>query len=131
MARILVIDDDDYGRAAVHDVLSELGHVVVIAHNGREGVARYREHQSDLVITDIIMPERNGLDVIRELAPSGVRIITMSGGGRLGHENPLADALRLGASRALEKPFTIDAMIAAVNGVLVSAPKVLRPTPAA
>jgi two-component system, chemotaxis family, chemotaxis protein CheY len=118
MARILVIEDDEHLQTAVRDVLSDVGHVVFVANNGREGVSRYREHHPDLVITDIFMPERNGLDVILELAPTNVSIIAMSGGGRLDRGDHLDDALQFGASRVLVKPFTLDALIAAVNAAL-------------
>jgi DNA-binding response OmpR family regulator len=118
MARILVIEDDEHLQTAVRDVLSDVGHVVFVANNGREGVSRYREHHPDLVITDIFMPERNGLDVILELAPTNVSIIAMSGGGDLDRGDHLDDALQFGASRVLAKPFTVDALIAAVNGAL-------------
>jgi DNA-binding NtrC family response regulator len=117
MARILVIDDDEYIRAAVRDVLSDVGHVVLVASNGREGLARYRDHHPDLVITDIFMPERNGLDVILELPPH-VKIIAMSGGGQLDRGNHLDDAIHFGACRGLAKPFTVDALMGAVDETL-------------
>ena len=118
MARILVIEDHEYLQTALRDMLGNLGHEVVVANNGREGVARYREHHPDLVITDIFMPERNGLDVILELASSNVRIIAMSGGGQLDRGDYLVDALHFGASHVLAKPFTLDALMAAVEGAL-------------
>jgi CheY-like chemotaxis protein len=118
MARILVIEDDEHLQTAVRDVLSGLGHVVFVASNGREGVARYHEQHPDLVITDIFMPERNGLDVILELAPTNVRIIAMSGGGSLDRRDHLDDAIQFGASRVLAKPFTVEALCLAVNETL-------------
>jgi two-component system, chemotaxis family, chemotaxis protein CheY len=118
MARILVIEDDEHTQATVRDVLTDLGHVVFVASNGREGLSRYREHQPDLVITDIFMPERDGLDVILDLAPTNVKIIAMSGGGHLGGNDHLDDAIHFGARRILIKPFTTNALVAAVNETL-------------
>jgi CheY-like chemotaxis protein len=120
MARILVIDDDEYIQAAMRHVLSDVGHVVFVANNGREGLSRYREHQPDLVITDIFMPERNGLDVILDLAPTKANIIAMSGGGELDRGDHLDDAIQFGARRSLRKPFTVDALIEAVDEALAT-----------
>jgi len=131
MAHILVIEDDESLRKALRRALRDLGHVVVVANDGREGVSRYREDHPDLVITDIVMPVQDGLEVIRELAPGGVPIIAMSGAGCSGPTNVLDDAIRLGAFWALEKPFTVEALIAAVDEALRSPSKVFRPTPAA
>jgi CheY-like chemotaxis protein len=118
MARILVIEDDEYIRAAVRDVLSDVGHVVFVANNGREGLSSYRHHHPDLVITDIFMPERNGLDVILDLAPAHVNIVAMSGAGDVDPGDHLDDAIHFGARRSLRKPFTVGALIAAVNEAL-------------
>jgi DNA-binding response OmpR family regulator len=118
MARILVIEDDADVQALMRDVLSESGHLVFLANDGREGLSRSRHYHPDLVITDIFMPERNGLDVILELAPANVKIIAMSGGGHLDRGDHLDDAMQFGASRVLVKPFTVDALMAAVNETL-------------
>lgn len=115
MARILVIDDNAAVQDVVRDVLRDVGHVVIVASNGREGLDRYRECSPDLVITDIFMPERNGLDVILELAPTNANIIAMSGGGELDRGDYLNDAVHFGARRTLRKPFTVDALVAAVD----------------
>jgi DNA-binding response OmpR family regulator len=121
MARILVIEDDAHVRALMRDVLSENGHLVFLANDGREGLSRYRHEHPDLVITDIFMPERNGLDVILELASENVMIIAISGGGDLDRGDHLDDAIHFGARRSLTKPFTVDALIAAVNETLANA----------
>jgi two-component system, OmpR family, response regulator TrcR len=118
MARILVIDDDPHIQTALRDVLSHFGHDVLIAINGREGLARYRECHPDLVITDIFMPECNGLDVILDLAPTNANIIAMSGGGDLDCGDYLDDAIQFGARRGLRKPFTVDALVEAVNELI-------------
>jgi DNA-binding NtrC family response regulator len=118
MARILVIEDDADVQALMRDVLSESGHLVFLANDGREGPSRYRHERPDLVITDIFMPERNGLDVILELAPTHAKIIAMSGGGDLDRSDHLDDAIYFGACRGLAKPFTANALISAVDEAL-------------
>jgi DNA-binding NtrC family response regulator len=118
MARILVIDDDGHVRAQVSDMLSAAGHAVSLVDNGRAGLSRYRDDHPDLVITDIFMPERNGLDVILELAPRNVHIIAMSERGDLDPSDHLDDAINFGARCSLKKPFTRDALIEAVNTAL-------------
>jgi DNA-binding response OmpR family regulator len=119
MARILVIEDDTDVQTLVHDVLSSVGHMVFLANDGREGLSRYRYEHPDLVITDIFMPERDGLHVILELAPTKVNIIAMSGAGYLDHDDHLDDAIQFGACRSLAKPFTVDTLMAVVNETLV------------
>jgi DNA-binding NtrC family response regulator len=118
MARILVIEDDADVQALMRDVLNESGHLVFLANDGREGLSRYRHERPDLVITDIFMPERNGLDVILELAPTHAKIIAMSGGGDLDRGDHLDDAIYFGACRSLAKPFTANALISAVDEAL-------------
>src|SRR5262245_30283156 len=88
-ARILVIEDDEGVQTLMRDLLSAIGHNVFVANNGRQGLARYRDCHPDLVITDIFMPERDGLDVILELAPYDVKIIAMSGGGDIDRSDHL------------------------------------------
>ena len=118
MARILVIDDDRNIQTVLHDILSHFGHDVQVAVDGLEGLARYRDCHPDLVITDIFMPERNGLDVILDLAPNNANIIAMSGGGDLDRGDYLDDAIQFGARCGLRKPFTVNALIEAVNKLI-------------
>jgi DNA-binding response OmpR family regulator len=120
MARILVIEDNASIRALLRDELTAVGHVVFLANDGREGLSRYRHYHPDLVITDIFMPERNGLDVILELASTNAKIIAMSGGGHLDRSDHLDDAIHFGVGRVLTKPFTMEALMAAVNAALSS-----------
>jgi YesN/AraC family two-component response regulator len=80
--------------------------------------AKDSHEHPDLVITDIFMPERNGLDVILGLAPTDAKIIAMSGGGDLDRGDHLDDAIHFGARRSLAKPFTPNALISAVNETL-------------
>jgi DNA-binding NtrC family response regulator len=121
MARILVIEDDEKFRIMIKKMLEKTGFDdVEEAGNGVTGMKLFREHPFDLVITDIIMPDKEGLEVITELtkAHPGVKIIAMSGGGRIGPQSYLEMAQLLGASRTLEKPFRHAELIDAVNDVL-------------
>ena len=107
MAHILVIDDDDQIRMVLRQVLEAAHHVVTELADGTGAVEQWRQQRPDLVITDIIMPEQEGLGTIvalRKVAPQ-LKIIAMSGGGRYIDTSILAVAQRLGADRTLTKPF--------------------------
>jgi CheY-like chemotaxis protein len=117
MARILLIDDDAPFRGMLSQVLEREGHFVVEAEHGREGLERYRESPFDLVITDLLMPEEEGLATIRTLrrvCPT-VKIIAMSGGGMTGQLDFLPVAKRLGAHHTLWKPFPRQELLDAVR----------------
>jgi DNA-binding response OmpR family regulator len=117
---ILIIDDDAYSRATLQLVLEDEGFAVVCAEDGAIGLRAFSVKQPDLVITDIIMPEREGLETIREIrkiAPL-VPIIAISGGGRLKATDLLALAGNLGADVVLTKPFDADELLGAVRNRL-------------
>ena len=120
MTRIIVIDDDVQIRVLLKEILEQEGYDVVDAPDGLEGVRLYRENPADLVITDIIMPEKEGLEIIRELRTDfpEVKIMAMSGGGRIGPEPYLQIAERLGAKSILTKPIERDELIGAVREAL-------------
>ena len=120
MARILVLDDDRLLREAVRALLESARYDVIEAADGDAGLRLYREQGADLVLVDIFMPERDGLEVIRTLrakAPQAL-IIAMSGGGRLVKVDLLQAAARFGASRTLAKPFEPRTLLSAVHGLL-------------
>ena len=122
MAKILVIDDDVIVRETITQILEDLGHVVVIAEDGKAGVAAFRADRPDLVITDIIMPEQEGIQTIteiRRLAPDA-KIIAISGGGRIGNTDFLRIARHIGANDVIAKPFDPDDLGARVAGCLGS-----------
>lgn len=120
MSRILLIDDDASLRKMLRLTLLELGHTVIEACNGREGLQACAVTPVDLVLTDIIMPEKEGLETIMEMRRTDphTRIVAMSGGGRMVGKDYLALARRLGANRVLEKPFTTEEMEAAIAAAL-------------
>jgi CheY-like chemotaxis protein len=106
MKQILIIDDDSQFRLMLRRLLEKEGYEVHEADNGKQGLAAYRSMQTDLVITDIIMPEKEGVETIvalRKEYPS-VKIIAISGGGRNAPGDYLMLARKLGAHATMEKP---------------------------
>jgi DNA-binding response OmpR family regulator len=107
MARILVIDDDPGFRRMIRMILTRMRHDVIEAGDGNEGIDRFKAEQPDLVISDIVMPDKEGIQTIleiRALAPD-THIIAMSGGGASLGTGYLGAALKLGANLILPKPF--------------------------
>lgn len=120
MSRILLIEDDDLLRNTLRRTLVRAGYDVDDVPNGKAGLETYRRLRSDLVITDIVMPDKEGLETIselRRLAPD-VKIIAVSGGGTGRADDYLGMARRLGATRTLAKPFSNDEILAVVAEVL-------------
>ena len=122
MARILLVEDDEAVREILRKALVFAGHAVDEASNGDVALAAYRRKAADLVITDLVMPDKDGLETImalRRLDPA-VKIIAMSGGGRtLGSGQLYLETARsIGAREILAKPFTGAALLQAVNQVL-------------
>jgi DNA-binding response OmpR family regulator len=120
MSLILVIDDDEIIRSLLRDLLERDGYDVMEAENGKTGLKLVRENGADLVITDLIMPEREGIETIRELRRdfSDVKIIAISGGGTIGPETYLQMAKSMGAHRVFGKPFNLEEMSEAIRELL-------------
>ena len=119
MARILLIEDNDSIRTLLREALELAGHTVIEARDGAEGLDLFPQAGADLVITDIVMPDKDGLDVVtalREQVPP-VNIIAISG-ARDSAEDYLDLAHRMGAMKVLLKPFSIAALIVAVDELL-------------
>jgi CheY-like chemotaxis protein len=120
--RILLVEDDDAVREILRKALVAAGHEVDEASNGDVALAAYRRQTADLVITDLVMPEKDGLETIMELRriDPAVRIVAMSGGGRtLGPGQLYLESARaLGARQILSKPFTVGALLKAVTEAL-------------
>ncbi|MBH0202109.1 MAG: response regulator [Nitrospira sp.] len=112
-ATILIIEDDRAVRTLLAQVLVDAGYQVSEATNGRQGLDQFRAHQVDLVLTDLDMPEMNGLEVIMELTRAflNVKVIAMS--GRSAEE--LQKAKLLGARHTLPKPLDLHAMLRAIQ----------------
>ena len=124
MARILIIDDDDQIRDMLCRMLNQEGYVADDASNGVEGLARFRQQPYDLVLTDLIMPEKEGIEMIIELKSEfpEVKIIAMSGGARMGPEPYLQLADSLGAERCFRKPIPRADLLGAISA-LVATPR--------
>ena len=120
MAKILVIDDSEDIRVLLHQALQSAGHSVIEAADGDLGLKAFREHQPDLVITDIVMPNKEGLETIMELRREfpAVKIVAMSGGTRGMVISFLPAAKKLGADYTLPKPFNLGELLAIVDEAL-------------
>jgi DNA-binding NtrC family response regulator len=121
MAKILMADDEQALLVVLVAMLEADGHTVTTVVNGNALVAEASAGY-DLVITDLIMPGKEGIEAILELRKvyPKLKIIAMSGGGRVGPENYLKLALKLGATAALEKPFDRDKLVTLVRKVLAA-----------
>lgn len=130
MGRILIIDDEEDIRDVLQLVLERGGHEVRSASNGKEAIELQREQPAEVVITDIIMPEKDGVSAIKEIRQEfpGVRIIAISGGGgvepvaykpgAITTTAYLAAAQDVGADRVFTKPFEREDLIRAVDDLL-------------
>jgi len=120
MARILIIDDDRQVRTMLKMVLEREGHTVTTADNGVVGIKLFKETNAQLVISDIIMPEKEGIEVIVEIKSLNdkTKIMAISGGGRISSGNYLSLAQTLGADTVLHKPVERQELINEVNNLL-------------
>ena len=120
MHRILVIDDEETIRDIFRQMLEMEGFEVAEAPDGREGMMLQRKRPADLVITDLIMPDKEGLETIKELREEfpQVKIIAVSGGGWMDAESYLLTAKRIGADRALTKPVGRKTLLTSVRELL-------------
>lgn len=129
MPKILVIDDDPHVRDLLVRVLEHEGYEVLVAANGVEGLEVAKSTRPDLVITDIFMPEREGLTTIMDLKRirPQMGVIAISGGGHFARGDYLDVAVDMGASAALPKPLDLDRLRATVAGLLASGPTPAHP----
>ena len=120
MARILIIDDDAQIRDLLKQFLEKFDYEVVVAPDGNVALSLHRLNPADLIITDIIMPGKEGLETImdfRSLFPA-VPIIAISGGGKIGPYNYLNTAKAMGAQKIFSKPFDLREMLGVVQELL-------------
>jgi two-component system chemotaxis response regulator CheY len=120
--QILVIDDDAAIRFTLEHLLSGVDVQVTCAADGDEGIRLFRSLQPDLVITDLIMPEREGIETIIEMKHERpqAKIIAISGGGRIGNKDLLQMARWLGADHIIAKPFEFDELTEMVRHSLAA-----------
>lgn len=122
MAQILIADDDAQIRLLLRRILEHAGHTIREASDGEEAARLARQNPPDLLITDLLMPNREGLETIMEFAAIAPRtkIIAISGGGCRNNLDFLSVAQKLGASRTVRKPFGPEDLLHAVGEVLGS-----------
>jgi CheY-like chemotaxis protein len=126
MACILIVEDHPFVLRTIQIILEQAGHTVFVAGDGQECEEVMAFARPDVVVMDIFMPRRDGLEAISILRRSGVsaRILAVSGGSRVGNDDPLALARSLGADATLQKPFDETELLNAVEQLL---PEALRP----
>jgi len=122
MARILVVDDDPQIRELLRQLFEHSGYEVAEASDGEEALKRHNESPADLVVNDLIMPGKEGMETIIEFRHNspGVKIVAITGAGCGRIEGYLYTAKKLGAHRTLAKPFDLMEMLKAVNELLDS-----------
>lgn len=120
MSRILIIEDEVQVRKLTRQMLELEGFEVLEAGDGDSGLKTFTENDVDLIITDIIMPGKEGIETILELRRINpeVKIIAMSGGGRMGPDGYLELARKFGANQTFSKPFDRAGLVAAVKELL-------------
>jgi len=131
MARILVVDDEEQVRGMLRKMLERAGHEVIDAPDGNVAARLYRENPADLMIVDVLMPEKDGLETIIDLRGDfpDAKIIAMSGGGITGRLDLLPAAKHLGAACTLKKPFKRQELVDTIERVLADAPEATDPAP--
>ena len=122
MESILIIDDEPQIRSMIRLILERSGYTVIEASDGIEGIRRFREKPADLIITDLIMPNKDGIGMIIELKKEfpDVKIVAMSGGGLNRPEGYLRGAQKLGAACTLSKPINRQELLRVVRDTLTS-----------
>ncbi len=125
MTRILVIDDEPSILILLKKILEREGYDVLTASNGKEGMALFHAHPVNLVVTDLIMPEKEGIEVIMELKRNhpAVPVIAISGGGVNSSESYLTIAREVGAHVVLKKPVPKEVFIQAIEHLLSPDPR--------
>jgi CheY-like chemotaxis protein len=129
MGKILVIDDEPSILLMIKKMLEKAGHEVDMALNGLEGIELFEKYKPDLVISDIIMPQKEGLETIMTLRKGRpeLKIIAISGGGRIGPEGYLPTAKLLGADMVFQKPLVQKDFLEAVSLLLNEAKNKTHP----
>lgn len=120
MAGILLVEDDNDLRAMLKSSLERKRYTVIEASNGREALQKFKPLLTDLVITDLLMPEQDGIGLIMEvkkLRPD-IKVIAISGGGKAGPSNYLSIAETLGADAVFAKPFSLASLMDKVTSII-------------
>ncbi|HEX7392039.1 MAG TPA: response regulator [Thermoplasmata archaeon] len=117
MAKILVVDDSEFMRKVLRNILEAGGHKVIEARNADEALEKFKKDGADVVTMDIVMPSTDGIECVRrlKLANGKIKIIMISA---LGHQKTVMRSLEAGAVDFIIKPFTADDVLESVNAVL-------------
>ncbi len=120
MADILIIDDEPGILKILRRILEDAGHTVTEAPDGEVALRHFEGKPADLIVTDIFMPAMDGIELLVNIRRSfpEARVLAMSGGGLLSRDQALGDAALLGADHILQKPFSRDEVLEAVNRTL-------------
>ena len=116
MARILIVDDDESDRLFERAILEDQGHTLLFAKDGEAALKAYRDSDIDLVVTDLYMPEVNGLRLIKQLKTMDPAVLIIAASGVA--KGQLDRALQLGARKVLAKPLDPHALVDAVRELL-------------
>ena len=122
MKKILVVDDDDLIRDLLFEILEDRGYKVFEAENGNRAMQLLKSETFDLIITDIIMPDKEGIETIIDIKKKlpQAKIIAMSGGGQLDANSYLSIAKKLGVQHTVSKPFDPKVLMKLVDEMLES-----------
>lgn len=120
MSRILIIDDETAIAMMLKKMVEKAGYEAKTAANGNDGLALFESFRPDLLITDIVMPEKEGLELIFELRRKNpeLKIIAISGGGRFQYEGYLNSAKHLGANKVFQKPLDLKELMSSISELL-------------
>jgi DNA-binding response OmpR family regulator len=119
MARVLIVEDDQALCSVLQQTLENVGHAVTIAESGRTAIRLLRKDPFDLVLTDLVLPDQDGIEIIMMLRKERPAMPILAMSGRLSNAPLyLAIAQKLGAKQTLSKPFTREQLLAAVTELL-------------
>ena len=123
MKSILIVDDEVGIRNLMRAILENEGYSVLEGSNGNEAILQYGKYTPDLVITDLLMPGKDGIEALFEIRQMNgkAKVIALSGGGRICPENYLNYAMKLGAIATIEKPFTSEEFLMVINQTMAIA----------
>ncbi len=130
MKHILVIDDEEPVRTLLRNYLESEGYSVCMARDGKQALQLFAKYHADLIITDVFMPEKDGLEVLAALRQNGATlpVIAISGGGRMQMDDVLRIARSLGATRVLDKPIALELLLETVQELLPPSPPEIKPS---
>ena len=117
MSKVLVVDDSEFMRKVLRNILEAGGHKVIEARNAAEALDRFVKEGADVITRDIVMPDQDGIEAVKHLkdANKKAKIIMISA---LGHQKTVMRSLEAGAVDFIIKPFTADDVLESVNAVL-------------